>query len=185
LIRRPVQRFFGDRAYGWDENTHAGSVAHLAALAAAVVHVKPLPERILDVGTGTGEGALFLAREFPAASVRGVDLSEEMVRVAQGKIGLDPSGRVAFRAVDAAELPYEEASFDLVTLLNVPPFFGEIARVLRPGGYVVVAASHGPATPFYTPHSVLERGFRRHGVGRLLEGAAANGSYWIGRRRAR
>ena len=40
-----------------------------------------------------------------------------------------------------------------------PPFFGEIARVLAPGGHVIVAASGGEATPFFTPAPVLERGF--------------------------
>ena len=46
----------------------------------------------------------------------------------------------------------------------MPPFFAEIARVLRPGGHAVIAASIGPATPFYTPESVLRRGFERRGM---------------------
>ena len=64
---------------GWDERTGAGGVEHLAPLAAAVLDVSPSPERVLDVGCGTGEGTLFLAREFPQARVRGVDISEEMI----------------------------------------------------------------------------------------------------------
>ena len=70
----------------------AGSVDHLAPLAAALLHVKPAPERALEVGTGTGEGALLIAREFPQARVRGVDISEEMIRGAKRKVGLDPEG---------------------------------------------------------------------------------------------
>ena len=183
LIRPAMRRFFDDLAPGWDERTGAGSVAHLAPLAAAVLHVKPAPERVLDLGTGTGEAALFLAREFPRASVRGVDISEPMIRAAQGKIGLDPEGRVAFRVADASSLPFEPDSFDLVTQVNVPPFFAETARILRPGGFALVASSHGAGTPFYTPLRVLARGFRRRGIEELATGEAGSGTYWVGRRR--
>jgi ubiquinone/menaquinone biosynthesis C-methylase UbiE len=183
LLKRPVQAFFERSAPGWDERTGAGSPQHLAPLAAAALHVSGPPERILDVGTGTGEGALMLAREFPQARVRGIDISEEMVRAAQAKIGLDPEGRVAFRVADSAALPYEAEAFDLVTLLNMPPFFAELARVLRPGGYAIVAASWGADTPFYTPIPVLERGFRRRGVEPVHAATVQQGTYFVGRRR--
>ena len=178
LLRRPVQDFFDRSASGWDQRTGAGSPDHLAPLAAAALHVGT-PERVLDVGTGTGEGALLLAREFPRASVRGVDIAEEMIRSAQGKVGLDPEGRVAFRVADAADLPYGDESFDLVAQLNMPPFFAENARVLRPGGHVIVASSWGAATPFFTPHSVLGRGFRRRGMETTTSGEIEHGTYYV------
>lgn len=181
LLRPAVQRFFDGSASGWDERTGAGSPDHLAPLAAAALHVAAPPERILDVGTGTGEGALLLAREFPRASVRGVDISERMVRLAQAKIGLDPEGRVAFRMADAAALPYDDDSFDLVAQLNMPPFFAEIARVLRRAGTVIVAASWGAETPFYTPNPVLERGFRRRGIEPVAADRIQHGTYYVGR----
>ena len=181
VLRRPMRGYFDERAAGWDTRTSAGSVDHLQALAVATTKVSPAPERALDIGTGTGEAALFLAREFPRASVRGIDFSPEMIREAQGKVGLDPDGRVAFRVADAADLPYDADSFDLVTLVNVPPFFAEIARVLRPEGRVVVVATGGPATPFYTPDPVLERGFRRRGIELVETGEAGRGTYFIGR----
>jgi len=182
LLRRPVQGFFDRSAPGWDERTGAGSPEHLAPLAAAALHVSVPPERVLDVGTGTGEGALLLAREFPRASVRGIDISAPMIRSAQGKIGLDPEGRVAFRVADAASLPYGEGSFDLVAQLNMPPFFSEIDRVLRPGGSVIVAASWGAATPFYTPDAVLERGFWHRGIEPVTSGEVQQGTYFVGRK---
>jgi SAM-dependent methyltransferase len=181
LVRAPLTRFFSQRAVGWDERTGAGSPEHLAPLAAAVLRVTQPPERVLDIGCGTGAGTLFLAREFPQARVRGVDISEEMVREATAKVGLDPEGRVAFKVGDAADLPYPEQSFDLVAQLNMPPFFDEMVRVLRPGGHLIVAASWGPATPFYTPGRLLRWKLAQRGVEQLEEGSAGSGSFWVGR----
>ena len=181
VLRRPIQGFFDQAASGWDQRTGAGSVDHLEALATATAQVSPAPERVLDLGTGTGEGALFLAREYPTARVRGVDLSPEMIRIAREKVGLDPEGRIAFKVADASDLPFEDESFDLVTMVNVPPFFGEITRVLRPGGHVISVATGGSSTPFYTPPSVLSRGFRRHGIDPVEDGVAGRGTYFIAR----
>lgn len=178
-----MRRYFDDLAVGWDERTAAGSVEHLTALAAALDGVDARPERILDLGTGTGEVALFLAREYPTARVRGVDMSEEMIRKAKAKVGLDPEGRIAFKVADAAALPFDDASFDLVTQVNVPPFFAEIARVLRPGGHVAFAASVGAGTPFYTPDAVLRRGLRRRGIETVASGSAGAGTYLVARKR--
>jgi ubiquinone/menaquinone biosynthesis C-methylase UbiE len=182
LIRGPMRRFFDRAAPSWDQRTSAGSVAHLAPLAAALLHVNPAPERALEVGTGTGEGVLLIAREFPQAGVRGVDLSEEMIRGAKAKVGLDPEGRVAFRVADAAALPYEDDSFDLVAHLNMPPFTAEVARVLRPGGHVIVASSWGSATPFYTPTAALDWGFAKQRIEPAAAGEAGDGTYWVGRK---
>jgi ubiquinone/menaquinone biosynthesis C-methylase UbiE len=182
LVRGRVRRTFDDMAGRWDQRTSAGSAEYLTPLATAVLHAKPAPERALDIGCGTGDGALFLAREFPHASIRGIDISEEMVKIAQGKIGLDPQGRVAFKVADAADLPYEDDSFDLVAQVNMPPFFAEIARVLRPGGYAIVTASWGDATPFYTPESVLKRGFEKRGLLTVDSGDAGAGTYFVARR---
>ena len=176
-----MRRFFDSSAEGWNERTGAFGADHLAPLAAALLAVKPEPERAIDIGTGTGAGALLVAREFPHARVRGVDLSEEMIRRAQSRIGLDPDARVAFKVADSSALPYDDGHFDLVTLLNMPPFFSEIARVLRPGGHAAVAASIGPATPFYTPESVLRRGFERRGMEVVNSGEAGDGTYLVAR----
>jgi ubiquinone/menaquinone biosynthesis C-methylase UbiE len=182
LVRARMRRFFSDRAAGWDQRTGAGGVDHLAPLAAAVLEVSPSPERVLDVGCGTGAGTLFLAREFPQGRIRGVDISEEMINAAVAKIGLDPEGRVAFRVADAAALPYADESFDLVAQLNMPPFFDELTRVLRPGGFVIVAASWGDATPFYTPEKLLTWKFRQRGVEPVGSGEAGSGTFYVGRR---
>jgi ubiquinone/menaquinone biosynthesis C-methylase UbiE len=180
VLRAPMRSYFDRLAGGWDEGRRT-SAAYLAAFAAALLHVKPPPERALDIGTGTGTAALLVAREFPQARVRGLDMSEEMIRRAKARVGLDPEGRIAFRVGDAANLPWGEDSFDLVSQLNMPPFFGEITRVLRPGGHAVIAASFGAATPFYTPESVLRRGFERHGLEQVASGGAGPGTFFVAR----
>jgi SAM-dependent methyltransferase len=182
LLRGWSRRFWDEAAAGWGDRVDRSGPEYLAPLAAGLLKVRPEPERALDIGTGLGDAALLVAREFPRARVRGVDLSEEMVRRAQARIGLDPEGRVAFKVADAADLPFEDDSFDLVTQLNVPPFFSEIARVLRPGGFVLIAASWGECTPFYTPDSVLRRGFRRAGLEQAEVGEASLGTYFLARR---
>ena len=174
--------YFDDRAPGWDERTGAPGPSHLAPLAVAVTKIDRRPERALDLGTGTGVAALFLAREFPHASIRGADISERMIRQAKAKVGLDPEGRIAFRVADAARLPWPEGHFDLVTQLNMPPFFAETARMLRHGGHVIVAASSGERTPFFTPDAVLERGFRRHDFVKVSAGRIGSGSYFVARK---
>ena len=182
LLRGFSHRFWQEQAATWHQRVGRSGPGHLAPLAAALLLVHPEPERALDIGTGLGDGALLMAREFPHARVRGIDLSEEMVRRAQDRIGLDPEGRVAFKVADASALPFEDDSFDLVAQLNMPPFFSEIARVLRPGGFAIVAASWGERTPFYTPDSVLARGFRRAGLDELERGEAAQGTFFVARR---
>jgi ubiquinone/menaquinone biosynthesis C-methylase UbiE len=175
-----VRRFWDRRAAEWSQREGRTDPTWLAPLAAALLEVSP-PERALDIGTGHGDAALLVAREFPSARVRGVDLSEEMIRRANERVGLDPEGRIAFRVADAAELPWEDGSFDLVTQLNMPVFFSEIARVLRPGGHVAIAASHGAATPYYTPDSVLRRGFRRRGLEPVRSGEVGAGTFFVAR----
>src|SRR5688572_10947445 len=181
-FKRPLASYFDGRALDWDERTDAPGAAHLAPLAVAVTKIDRRPERALDIGTGTGVAALFVAREFPHCSVRGVDVSEEMIRQAKAKVGLDPDARVVFKVADASRLPWDDGHFDLVTQLNMPPFFGEAARMLRHGGHVIVTASSGERTPFYTPEAVLERGFGRHGMVKVSAGRIGNGTWFVARK---
>jgi 23S rRNA (guanine745-N1)-methyltransferase len=134
----------------------------LTALAAAVLHVPGRPERILEIGCGDGDGVLFLAREFPAARVRGVDPSAEAIRAAVSRVGLDPEGRVAFKQGKAAALPYPEGFFDLVAQVGGRLDPGEIARVLRPGGHLLLVGEW----------RWLDRRLNRRGFGPVERGEA-------------
>ena len=182
LIRRPTRRFFDRVAPHWDERVQPDAPERVATLEAALEHVDLAPERILDVGTGTGAAALMFARRFSDAEVWGVDLSEAMIESARAKVGDDIAPRVRFSVADAAALPFADASFDVVVQVSVPAFFDEIARVLRPGGYVVVVSSIGSATPYHTPRAVLRERFARRGVHEVGRGEAGSGSYFVARR---
>jgi ubiquinone/menaquinone biosynthesis C-methylase UbiE len=153
LVRGRTHDVFERLAPTWD--TRLGP-HHLGALKLAVDGLSP--EHVLDVGTGTGVAALALAGWFPAADVVGVDLSPAMVAEAERK-----GGRARFQVADAAQLPFADGAFDLVVLMNAIPFFGEIARVVAPGGAVVHSFSRGDETPIYVPDERLRAELGRHG----------------------
>jgi ubiquinone/menaquinone biosynthesis C-methylase UbiE len=113
----------------------------LTALAAAVLHVPERPERVLEIGCGNGDRVLYLAREYPAARVRGLDPSQQAIREAVGRVGLDPEGRVAFKHGRLRSLPYPDAFFDLVAQAGGALRPAEIARVLRPGGHLALVGA--------------------------------------------
>jgi ubiquinone/menaquinone biosynthesis C-methylase UbiE len=146
----------------------------MAPLEAALEHV-PAPRRVLEIGPGAGEGSAMMAERFPDAAITAVDVSEGMLDIARANV----PERVRLQLADAAALPFEDGSFDLVAQMNVPVYFAEIARVTAPGGCVLVASSLGPATPYYTPHSVLRRKFARRGLRELASGQADPGDWFI------
>lgn len=154
----------------------------LTPLATAALHVGS-PERVLAVGCGRGDAALFLAREFPRARVRGVDRSEQLVREATARVGLDPEGRVAFKTGRPASLPYPDGFFDLVAQTDSRPAMNEIARVLHPGGYLILAVERRPRRPLGLDPRRLERKLERRGFELVEAGAAGEGSFFVGRLR--
>ncbi|HEX8351532.1 MAG TPA: methyltransferase domain-containing protein [Pyrinomonadaceae bacterium] len=111
--------------------------------------------RVLDVGCGTGGGVRALATRFPeVGSVVGVDKSETMVAEARARTADAAGARVEFRVADAHDLPFPEGSFDAAYSLRVFEIIGEprrvlaeMARVLAPGGRVVV---NGPDVDAWT-----------------------------------
>jgi ubiquinone/menaquinone biosynthesis C-methylase UbiE len=154
LVRGRMRDMFERIAPTW--NTRIGP-HHLDALELALADILP-PARVLDVGTGTGVAAVALAARYPDAEVTGVDLSPAMVAQAESN-----GGRVRFQVGDASELPYADASFELVVLMNAIPFFDELARVVAPGGHVAVSFSRGDETPIYVTDDRLRAELGRRG----------------------
>jgi demethylmenaquinone methyltransferase/2-methoxy-6-polyprenyl-1,4-benzoquinol methylase len=114
--------------------------------AADLARVAP-GSRALDVGTGTGDLAIELARR--GASVTGLDFAPAMLEVARRK-----APDIAFERGDALALPYEDAQFDAVSVgfgarnfSDLDRGLREMARVTRPGGRVVVLEITTPQRP--------------------------------------
>jgi demethylmenaquinone methyltransferase / 2-methoxy-6-polyprenyl-1,4-benzoquinol methylase len=114
-------------------------------------------DRALDVCCGTGDLAFELARRVePGGTVIGCDFSERMLELARKKAttGTVPSVPVSFEWADALDLPYEDASFDAVTvgfgvrnLADLDNGLAEMARVLRPGGRLAILEITQPTRP--------------------------------------
>ena len=175
LFRRSMARLFDAIAPEWDTMRSEESFAPFVA---ALDEVDGPVRDALDVGTGTGEGAKRLVARYPEASVHGVDVSSAMLERARAKV---PTAR--FQQADAARLPFGDASFDLVTHANMIPFFDELARVLRPGGWALFSFSIGPETPIYVPPERLKAELSRRGFADFADFAAGNGTALIARKR--
>jgi SAM-dependent methyltransferase len=150
----------------------------LTPLAAAVLHVGD-PERILQIECGDGEAALFFAREFPSARVRGIDSDEEAVHRAAGRSGLDPEGRLAFKQGGPRSLPFPTDHFDLLAAVDARPGAAEAARVLRAGGFLVLAATSAPAAPPGRRGKLLRRRLAWLGFESIWSEAAGDGSFSV------
>jgi SAM-dependent methyltransferase len=154
----------------------------LTPLAAAVLHVGR-PERILQLECGEGEGALFLAREFPSARVRGIDRTAEAVRLAIGRVGLDPEGRIAFKQGSTSSIPFPDDHFDLLAALDTRPSPADAARVLRPGGFLALAATRGEDPLCGLGGAICRRRLKRRGFEPIWKEAAGDGSFSVWRLR--
>lgn len=103
------------------------------------------PVRVLDAGTGFGQYAYFVARTFPHTRVHAVDVKQDYLDRAQSFIKQTPyRDRVTLAWDDLTNLS-AEGPFDLILSVDVMEHiaedravFGHFARVLRPGGHVII-----------------------------------------------
>ncbi len=115
-------------------------------------------DALLDIGCGIGGPGRFLADRFDC-SVVGIDLVPRRIEVAEHLTALTGmEARISYRAADATDLPFADGAFAHAWMLDVGihirdkrALFGEIARVLQPGGLLVMHDQMGPLPPAMRP----------------------------------
>ncbi len=141
--------------------------------------------RVLDLASGTGDVAFAIANQGGPAEVIATDFVPEMLAVAEKKAAENPPAvPVVFSVADAQDLPFDDASFDVVTVAfgvrNFPERernFAEVLRVLKPGGrYVILEFSRPSLAPWRGVYHV----YLRHAIpaiGGVLTGDRAGFVY--------
>ncbi|NJE25547.1 class I SAM-dependent methyltransferase [Thermococcus sp. MV5] len=140
-----MAEYFDKIAHRYDDwyKTKVGQYVNRTEKKLVFSMIKSKNGKALDLGCGTGNYTLELyTRGF---DVVGVDLSEEMLKIARKKLP-----RVKFIRANAYSLPFKENTFDLVLTITMFEFIhkpelalNEIYRVLRPGGEVVIGTMNG------------------------------------------
>jgi ArsR family transcriptional regulator len=158
--------YFRTNAAHWDKirSLHIDEREVEAALVGLLAD-EPIDD-LLDIGTGTGRVLEVMAPKVERAV--GLDLSREMLAVARVNLERAGAGNCSIRQGDMYQLPLPGASFDAVVIHQVLHYaqeperaVAEAARVLRPGGRLVIAD--------FAPHELeflrLEHAHRRLGFG--------------------
>jgi demethylmenaquinone methyltransferase/2-methoxy-6-polyprenyl-1,4-benzoquinol methylase len=154
LSKRPeqVSAMFDQVAAGYDRTNDVLSVGNAALWRVATTRaVNPRPgERILDLAAGTGTSSASLARS--GAHVVAADFSPGMIEVGKKRQAAVPN--IEFVVADGMDLPFEDDSFDAVTisfgLRNIADpkvALAELHRVTAPGGRIVVCEFSRPIAP--------------------------------------
>lgn len=128
----------------------------------ALSHVSLTPDtRSLDVGCGGGATLARLLRMCPQGFAAGLDHSPQSVIVSRRKNRAELGRRCDVVQGDVGALPFPDGAFDLVTAFetvyfwpDLPEAFGEIRRVLRPGGRLLLACEMAdPSNTLWTRHT--------------------------------
>ncbi|MBI1316161.1 bifunctional demethylmenaquinone methyltransferase/2-methoxy-6-polyprenyl-1,4-benzoquinol methylase UbiE [bacterium] len=138
------------------------------------------PAQILDVATGTADLALELAKT-TGAKVIGVDISKGMLEIGRAKVGKERlNDQIELLYGDSESLPFESDRFDVVTasfgvrnFQNLEVGLSEMARVLKPGGLLMVLEFSQPQS---SPFKELYRFYSSAILPRLGKALSGDGS---------
>jgi len=110
------------------------------------------PDSVLDIATGTGDLAIQFAQSTSAKRIVGLDISEGMLAIAREKsVREERLQKIEFIKGDSENLPFEDSSFDAISVSfgirnfeNLELGLTEIFRVLRPGGLFIILETSVP-----------------------------------------
>src|SRR3954471_2376129 len=156
-----VKQEFSKQAASFEDPTY--SFADKRLIGWILAHVRPEPgERVLDVAGGTGHVARAFARTAAQAVV--IDITREMLDTGKRQAEASGLGNVLYMLGNAADLPFVDESFDLVTCRFAVHHFedparqiGEMARVCRTGGRVAIINLVPWQDELAAEHNRLER----------------------------
>lgn len=145
--KQQVEQMFDNIAHKYDFLNHFLSLGidNIWRKKAVRLLKKKNPSRILDVATGTGDFAI-AASKLDVKEIVGFDLSEKMIRVGEQKVKkLSLDHLIHFKKGDSEKMPFEDGSFDAITVAfgvrnfeNLEVGLSEFLRVLKPNGTAVI-----------------------------------------------
>jgi ubiquinone/menaquinone biosynthesis C-methylase UbiE len=153
---------------------------YFAPLEAALGRLPAAAARALDVCTGTGAVIGTVVRFFPSCHGVAVDLSPAMLSHCH-RHAEEGDWPVSLAVANSARLPFRDHTFDLVSVQNAFPVPSELVRVLRPGGWAVLAYSAGgPVFPWVV--SSMVRQLRTLGCATVETHKVGGGRYFLAQR---
>lgn len=117
-------------------------------------HPGGMPQNVLELGFGQGYNLAYLVPRHEEVRFQGIDLTPAHVALAQSRLAEWPAERVCLEQCDFHHLPQADASIDAAYCIesmchatDLPRALGEVARVLRPGGELVLFDGYLPRPP--------------------------------------
>lgn len=166
---KQVRRMFDSIAGTYDQLNHTLSFGFDKGWRRkGIAFLQPFsPSFILDIATGTGDLAISMYRTLKADRIVGADISEGMMEVGRKKVEeAGYSDHISFEYQDCTNLTFPDHSFDAVTAAfgvrnfeDIEKGIGEMYRVLKPGGHLMIlelsSPEHFPMKQLYRIYSKI------------------------------
>lgn len=182
VLSRSIGNRFDDRAEEWDQMVGEHAHKWFDPLDAALDRIPEdwSPERVLDIGGGTGRAGYHIAQRYPVSEVTVIDIAPRMLAFGKNRHKSENLPIISFVAGDSTAIPIRSALVDLAFILNAPFNPSEMARVLRHGGVAILAFTYGHYTPMYLDERTSRSALKRAGFRNFQSGVAGEGSWVMG-----
>lgn len=121
-------------------------VAVNTGFAVDAIALDPDAIKVLDIGTGTARIPILMCQQRPQYLITGIDLAQSMLIIGQRNVAAAQlTQRIKLERVDSKRMPYPDLEFDMLvsnSLVHHLPdplsFFGEVKRIIKPGGAMLI-----------------------------------------------